>query len=284
MLGYLGRIDGLGLVNLGLQKASFRGSSHTGTLDTRERENPWLYNASIGIEITPDLLLYGGTQRGLEDLGSAPERAINRNEQLPPARSTQYEAGLSWHFGLGHAVVSLFQITKPYYSFDANDRYALLGTVRHRGIEGSLSGHFFDKRLTLLIGAMVMKPEVSGPGVEQGLVGKRPVGTRGVRVSFDANYRTDFLNGFTPTFGFTYRGKTVAVSRPYNDQGDQLILGARSEVNLGFRQPVKLGRYPATILGKVDNLFDEKHWLAIASKTLIMSDRRRFTLALLVDF
>ncbi|MCB2079888.1 MAG: TonB-dependent receptor [Novosphingobium sp.] len=285
MLGYLGKFDGLGIVNLGIQRADFRGRSGGLTGPTVTREKHWLYNASLGIEITSHLTLYVGTQRGLEDSGDAPETAINRNEQLDPTLSTQYEAGLSWKFAHGQFVLSAFQITKPYFSYDANNFYTRLGTVRHRGIEASLSGHFIRKRLNLLIGAVAMDPVVFGPGRDAGILGKRPVGTRFIRARLDANYRTDLFAGFTPTLSVLYRGKAAASSFPHSDLGGrQLFVHPRTSVDVGFRQPIRLGRYPATIRGQVSEVLDQKRWLAIASNTLMPADRRHVTLDLLVDF
>lgn len=281
LAGYLGRIEGVGRINFGLQRASFRARAGT----SRTREDLWLYNASLGIEITPKLMLYVGTQRGLEDSGAAPETAANRNEQLTAARSTQYEAGVHWDFGKGQLVVSAFQISKPYFSFDADRRYTRLGTVRHRGVEVSLSGHFLDDRLYLLAGGLVMKPEVSGPGRDEGVVGSRPVGTRPRQFRLDANYRTDLWNGFTPTLSVIYFSKTAAQSSPLpRPEGGQLMLASRSSIDIGARQPVRLGRYPAMIRFKVENVLDTARWLVVASNSFFPADRRRMSASLLVDF
>ena len=286
LLGYLGKWDGVGQVNLGLQRADFRARQTDQGGVTTSRKKEWLYNASIGIDVTSDLILFGGTQRGLEDSGAAPETALNRNEQLPAARSTQYEVGLRWKLPAGQIVLSAFEITKPYFSFDAGNRFTRLGTETHRGIEVSLSGHLADDRLSLLAGAVFMKAEVSGPGVESGDVGNRPVESRPpVKLSFDANYRTDLWGGFTPTLSATIRGRTVASARPLPELGGrQLKLPTRNDLDIGFRQPVMLGRYPATIRAKVQNVLDEKRWIAVASQTLIPGERRRFSASLLVDF
>ncbi len=103
-------------------------------------------------------------------------------------------------------------ITKPYFSFDASGRFASLGTVRRRGIESSLVGRF-GPRFSLLAGAVVMDPVVSGPGRTAGLVGPRPAGTPLVFVRIDANYRTDIFGGLTPTVSLVYTGSHAASSK-----------------------------------------------------------------------
>jgi iron complex outermembrane receptor protein len=286
LLGYLAKLDGVGQINLGLQRADFRARQADEFGVTRSHQRAWLYNASIGIDLTPRLTLFGGTQRGLEDSGAAPETAANRNAQLPAARSTQYEVGLRWKLPAGQLVLGAFEITKPYFSFDAANRFTRLGTETHRGIEVSLSGHLAHDRLSLLAGAVFMKADVSGPGVESGIIGKRAVGVRPpVKLRFDADYRTDLWGGFAPTLGVTIRGRSVAGSRPLPELGGrQLELPTRNDVDVGFRQPLMLGRYPATLRAKVQNLLDEKRWIAIASQTFIPGERRRFSASLLIDF
>lgn len=289
MLGYLGELPGVGRINLGIQRASFHARFQGNGQLTETREQHWLYNASLGINLTRDLILFGGTQRGLEDSGAAPDTAANRAEQLPAALSTQYEAGLHWNFGSskgfgGQLVLSAFQISKPYFTFDDLNRYTRLGTVRHKGIEMSLSTHMFDNRLTLLAGAVFMKPEVLfGPG-QQGTLGTKPVGARPVQLRLDANYRTGLWSGFTPTMSFSYFNTTAASARNLAALGGrQLTLGPRSSLDIGARQPIHIGKYPASIRFRVDNVLDMAAWYVLASNTYSPADRRRFSLSLLVD-
>ncbi len=292
LLGYIGELAGTGRINLGLQRADFRGrfESGSGGAVTETRAKHWLYNASLGIQLTPRLTLFGGTQRGLEDSGAAPETAANRSEQLPAALSTQYEAGLHWKFGGGQGfggnlVLSAFRISKPYFTFDAANRYVRLGTVRHSGVEASLSGHFLDNRLSLLVGAVFMKPEVTGEAVERGLVGSKPVGARPIQLRVDANYNTGLWGGFTPTVTFAYFNRSTASSKLYQELGGkQLGLASRSSLDIGARQPIKLGPYPGSIRFRVENVLDRAAWYVLASNTFSPADRRRFSLSLLMDF
>ena len=285
MTGYVGKLDGVGLVNLGVQRATFRGSTVTPAGISRNGTREWLYNASLGIEITPSLLIYAGTQRGLEDIGSAPETAANRNSRLPPVLSRQYEAGLRWKLGSNVLLIGIFEIAKPYFSFDAANVFTRLGNEKHTGIEASFTGHFIDNRLTVLAGVMVMKPVVSGPGRDQGILGKTPVGIRGVRGRVDMNYRTGILGGLTPTLTLEYRGSTAAAADPIpGSNGRQVTLNPHLTIDVGLRQPLKLGRIPATLRVKVEDLLNQSRWLAPASRTLIMADKLRFSASLLVDF
>lgn len=289
MLGYLGELPEVARVNLGLQRADFRARFRGSGPSSETREKRWLYNASLGINLTRDLVLFGGTQRGLEDSGAAPETATNRGVQLPAAISTQYEAGLHWNFGgtqgfRGQLVLSAFRISKPYFTFDDTGRFSRLGTVRHSGVELSLSGHFFNDRLTLLFGGLVMKPEVLFEPGQRGRLGDKPVGARPVQLRVDANYRTGLWGGFTPTLSYSYFSTTAATSQVWSELGGrQLMLGPRGSLDIGARQPIRIGKYPASIRLRIDNLLDTKAWYVLASNTYMPADRRRFSLSLLVD-
>lgn len=286
MLGYIGRLDGVGQLNLGIQKARYRARFRDGATGDRgsSRADPWLYNATAFFDLTPSLSLYGGTERGLEDSGVAPENAANRSEQLPATRTTQYEGGVRWKFSGGQFVVNAFQITKPYFSFDAQNRFVRSGKERHRGVEASLSGHFGD-RLSVVAGALVMQPRVTGPGVEAGLVGRRPAGKPSLYARFDANYRTDIFDGLTPTVSLVHTGKRAAGSAPQEElDGRQLMVPAYTTVDLGLRQRFKIGAIDASVRAQVQNVFDEATWKIVAANVIYPEERRRFTVSLAADF
>ena len=289
MLGYAGTIDGVGRINLGLQKADYRATfadAVTGNT-TVSRARPWLYNASLSVDLSRALSLYAATATGLEDSGAAPETASNRNEQLRAARSTQYEAGLRWNFGKSHLVVSAFQITKPYFGFDISapgvlKPYVELGKVRHRGVEASLAGHFGD-RLHVLAGAVLMQPRVVDPPIDPGLVGVRPAGTPSLYARMDLNYRTDIFGGLTPIAALTYSGSR-AVGPPPAPGLPQVMLPPHVTLDLGLRQRFTLGKVPASMRFMLSNVFDETAWKVIAANTLMMDDRRRIMLTVSADF
>ncbi len=278
MLGYIGRLGNRLSVNLGLQKSSYHATFTEGASGriTNSRDDPWLYNASMTWHISPAFSIYAGTQRGLEDSGAAPENAVNRNEQLPATRTRQYEAGLRWNFGHGQLVVDAFDITKPYFTFDANRVFSEAGVVRHRGVEASLTGHF-GKRLHVLAGAVMMQPRLDNAARD------RPAGTPSVFVKIDANYRTDIFGGLTPTASVTYIGARAVGAPPAPGQPQPMVPGY-AMVDLGLRQSFKLGSVPVSFRMVALNVFDTAHWKVVAANTLQMEERRRFNLSVAVDF
>ena len=286
MLGYTGTVADLASINLGVQKARYRATFADGSSGriSDSRDDPWLYNAALTVHATPSLSLYAGTQRGLEDSGAAPENAANRNEQLPATRTLQYEGGLRWKFPQGQLVVNAFQITKAYFSFDAGRIFAPLGTVRHRGVEASLAGHF-GKRFHLLAGAVLMQPRVIGAARDLGLVGERPAATPSIFAKIDANYRTDIFGGLTPTASFTYVGARAVGARPSAAlDGRQLMVPGYGTLDLGLRQQFHIGTVPMSFRFLVWNVFDAASWRVVAANTLQMEERRRVNLTVAADF
>lgn len=286
LLGYVAKIEDFGTLNLGLQKARYRGTFHDAVKDTitTTRDNPLLYNAMASVTLTPGLSAYIGAQRGLEDSGSAPENAANPREQLPATRTTQYEGGLRRTFDGGALVVNAFQITKPYFSFGAGRVFTHVGTVRHRGIEASLAGHL-TPRLNVVAGAVLMKPRVSGPARDLGLLGARPAGTPSVHARVDLQYKTDLAGGFTPIATFTYASSRAVGDRSLASLGGkQLMIAAHPTLDLGFRHRIALGRTPVGVRAMLNNVFDHPSWSVVAANTLKVQERRRFTLMMTADF
>jgi iron complex outermembrane receptor protein len=283
--GYIASLDGVGQVNLGINKTDYDASFTTAAgVVTHSRANPWLYNASVMVKPTDWLSFYAGTATGLEDTGVAPENAANRNEQLPALKTRQVDAGVQAKIRKVTVVASLFQIKKPYFAFDAGNIYTSLGTVRHRGLEISAMGDV-TSRLHLLAGAVLMDPVVSGDGVREGIVGDRPVGTPKAHVRLDLSYRSALLKGLTFTAGLEYDSKRAASSVLYAPlDGQQLFLPSRTTVDLGFRHHFELRKLPVSLRFLVENVFDKKSWDTIASGAFRPAERRSWMVHLVTDF
>ncbi|MFM6931731.1 MAG: TonB-dependent receptor domain-containing protein [Novosphingobium sp.] len=286
LLGYQAKLAGVGSVNLGVQRARYRATfrdARTGSVSA-SASDAWLYNATAAVNLAAHVEVFAGTQKGLEDSGAAPENAVNRNEQLPTTQSTQYEGGVRFGLGKGNQLVlSAFQIRRPYFSFDAGGRYAELGEARYRGAELSFAGHF--DRLTVLAGAVLMKPEVSGPGRTSGLVGERPAGIPDFYTRIDLQYRTDILGGLTPTVTLLGTGPRAMGSAPVAALGGgQAMLPSYIALDLGLRHRFKIGNLPASARMQLQNVFNRTGWKVITSNTLQAEEHRRITFSIAADF
>jgi iron complex outermembrane receptor protein len=277
-LAYHGRWQGVGEMSVGIQKTHYRK-----TVEPPEepaivtRADPWLWNGTLAINLVKDLVAYAGYTQGLEDSNVAPEIAVNRN-QAPPALSTsQRDIGLRYLIGPMRLVVGGFDVRKPYFNLGPDLVYTQLGTVSHRGIEISLSGEPI-KGLSVVAGAVLMKPRVSGPGVELGLIGKKPVGQAARTASLYLDYRLPSAPKLSVDVGIQHLGK-----RP-GSVDNLLNVPGRTLVNLGGRYRFHVAEFPATMRLQLTNLFDTYAWNVTDGGGFRRVPPRRANATLSVDF
>jgi iron complex outermembrane recepter protein len=277
-LGYGLRWRGLGSLQLGVQRTDYRKRVFLPTgVATETREQAWLLNAAAALELTPRLAFYASYARGLEESGVAPDSAANRGEALPAIFTRQVDAGLRWILpNEMRLLAGLFQIEKPYFAADERNRFVELGTVRHRGLEVSLSGSPVE-RLSLVAGAVVMEPEVTGDPVAQGRIGPRPVGQAGTILTASANYNLAEVEGLTLTFAAHHRGGR------FGDRLNGVTLPAITTLDAGFRYRFALRRVPTLLRLQVTNLTDAFEWRVVSSGSYEVNAPRSFTLFLTMD-
>lgn len=131
---------------------------------------------ALAVPLRDSVTAFIATTRGLEEAGTAPQNAVNRYEVLAPILARQSELGLHWRISDSvTAVATAFDIEKPEPGFDAHDVYRYLTTVRHRGMDASVSSRV-SENLTLVFGGLWMRPELEGESVDAGLAAGRPLG------------------------------------------------------------------------------------------------------------
>ena len=241
------------------------------------RAQPWLWNATLAVNLAKGLVAYAGYTKGLEDSGVAPEIAVNRSEAPPALITSQRDFGLRYAFGPMRLVVGAFDVRKPYFNLNSNLFFTQLGTVRHRGVEISLAGEPL-KGLNVVAGAVLMKPRVSGEAVELGLIGAKPVGRPERTANLYLDYRLPWEERLSFNLGIQYTGKRVA------SPDNELVVPADTIVNLGSRYRFQLSKLPATLRLQLGNMFNEYSWVVFGSGGLKRTPPRRFDATLSVDF
>lgn len=278
-IGYEGRWRGVGEISLGLQRTDYGKRVSLPGLPVRTADaGPWLYNATAALQIAPRLVAYAGYARGLEESGVAPANAVNRDEPLPAILTSQRDAGIRWAITERlRLVAGLFDVRKPYFNLDATNLFTLLGDVRHRGAELSLAG-MLTPRLGIVAGAVLLRPRVTGEGVELGRVGRLPVGQAARTFRLDADWRTPLLDGLSLTLGIDHLGRLPAT------RDNLVFLPARTFVNVGGRYQFRLGRSPASVRLLVSNLFDTYAFELRGSGAYGVAFNRTLNMSLAVDF
>jgi len=118
-IAYHGIWPGVGEIGVGVQKTDYRKTINPPdgpSIVTRAK--PWLWNATLAVNLLRGVVAYGGYTRGLEDSGVAPEIAVNRSEAPPALLTSQKDIGLRYAFGSMRLVVGGFEVEKPYFNVD----------------------------------------------------------------------------------------------------------------------------------------------------------------------
>lgn len=136
-------------------------------LEGRTVENDWLLNASLVLSASDRLNLFASYVTGLEESGIAPSAARNRGEVLPPVKAEQVEVGATYRLGGDLTLIlAAFDISKPTFGLRPDNLFGSSGTVRHRGVEGSIVGEIVPGT-RIVLGANWVDPALSTGGAER---------------------------------------------------------------------------------------------------------------------
>lgn len=269
---------GVGTLSLGLQRTDYRKRVLTpANPETRVHDPAWLYNGNVTLDVTRDLVVYGGYTRGLEESGVAPDGTANRTQVMPAILTSQVDAGIRWRVaGDIRLVAGLFKVSKPYFAADENNIFAELGTVAQRGVELSLAGTVLPG-LAVVGGAVLTDPRVTGEPVDQGRIGRKPVGNAGRLLTFNANYSLPWVDGVSLTFNTAYHGPRIA------DRMNRLKTPSAAVVDLGVRYRFRIGRTPALLRFQVNNVTNVFDWKVSGASTFEVTAPRAALLYLTMD-
>lgn len=219
-----------------------------------------LYDASAIVNFTDRTAVFGSWVTGLEEAGVAPTSAINRDDVLPPVEAEQFELGVR------HAITprltliaALFDVSKPTNGFRADGSFALVGEVRHRGVEASIAGQL-DASTRVVLGAVAFEPEVTGPLVDAGVVGSQAAGISQRIVN--ANIERRFANKWSVDAGLSYSGER------WGNTANTFKTPAVTILNLGLRSRFAMAGRPAELRVLASNVTGAESYSATPSGIL----------------
>jgi iron complex outermembrane receptor protein len=278
-LAYEGVWQGVGQLSASLQKTDYkRTQTRPGAAAVNGSQSPWLYNAAAAAFLSEDLAAYASYTRGIEELGSAPGNAINRDEAVPAELTRQIDAGIRYRLTPSlTAVAGVFQIDKPYYSVDQNLLFRELGTVRHRGVELSLAGSLTDD-LTLVAGAVLLRPQVtdtSAPGGPSRLIAVGPE-PRLIRVNLQ--YRVPGVQGLA------LDARVESLSSRYLDVANTRRIPGVVTFDAGVRYTTELADVPVRFRLQASNVTNENSITPNASTQIKPFEARRVEFSVAADF
>lgn len=278
-LGYDLRWTGVGALSASLQRTEYlKRIGPAGAPPIVTDTTPLLWNVNAAVEIAPWASIYGGAVTGLEESGVAPGNAANRNEALPAILTRQIDMGVRLRLARDlQLTAGLFQVSKPYFNLDDRSIFRELGTVTNRGLEASLAGAV-TPRVSVVLGAVLLDPRVSGEAVARGISGVRPVGAVGERVEFGADWRPPWIEGLSLDMNLSYRSaETATVS-------NRVAIPGYAWTDLGGRYRFKLAGTELLLRLQVSNLFDQQGWWLRDAGLFDILPGRLFQAFLTLDF
>jgi len=278
-VSYVGLWEKLGEVSVGVQKAFYRRAFALGTNPRSvSHSRPWIYNGTLAVFVTNELTFYGSYARGLEESAVAPDLAANRGEALPANITKQVDAGLRYNFGRVKLVAGVFEVKKPYLDRNTANIYTNVGSIKHRGVELSLTGQALPG-LTVIAGAVLLQPRVSGFTVDQGTIGRIPPGTTPNVLRLNLQYGPASWDGLSVETQIRYESDKQA------DRRNTFKIPSNTIVDLGARYQFAIMNSPASLRVQALNVTNEFIWSGNASSLFSLGDHsRRYLARLSVDF
>ena len=248
---YDGRWKNVGEISFGISRAYFRKATFVPGEETAvTKSTPLLYNATAAANLSKNVTLYAGYARGLEESGTAPTNAANRNQPLPAILTQQKDAGVRFAItDKVKAVAGLFDLTRPYFGFNSANVFKQVGTVESRGAEFSVSGSV-TPRLNIVGGGVLLRPRVTAGDAADGDIGSKPVGIPTHLLIMNANWKTPIAKGLELDLGLVHRGSVPATTN------NAVFLPPRARVDIGTHYHFKLARKDATLRVQMVNLFN----------------------------
>jgi iron complex outermembrane receptor protein len=276
-LGYEGRWRNVGELSLGVQRPFYEKTvvRPSGALPV-SKSSPWLFNGTLSILASRDLVFYAGYTKGLEESPVAPDIAVNRGEAPPAIITKQMDAGFRYAITPElRLVAGLFDVRKPYFALDPGRVFGQLGEVRNRGLEASLAGQI-TPRLSVVVGAVFLDATVSGEAVDLGLIGRRPVGSIGRTVTGAINWNLPWVEGLSADV--TYESASDRTANAANT----FVIPARYIAAVGGRYRFDLLDKPATFRAQVSSV-NNAFGYSNLGEGFYYNLPRRFQMSLTVD-
>jgi iron complex outermembrane receptor protein len=132
------------------------------------------------------------------------------------------------------------------------------------------------KNVTLIAGTRFLDASVSGPTVDAGLIGAKPVGTA-------RNYSIASVDYSLPRTRVSLDATMESISRQIADTANTVEVPGRMVLHLGGRYRFTLMGKPVTLRAHLSNIFDRYGWTVISGGAYVYNAPRRFDMYLAAD-
>ena len=264
-------------LRLGVHRTRYDKAVRSTSGATSERiSNSTNYNASAVVNLTDRTAMFGSWVTGLEESGSAPASAVNREEVLPPVETRQLELGIRHALSPKLTLIAaLFDVSKPSQGFRLDRTFGVVGEVRHRGFEASLAGNLTPET-SILAGVVVFQSKLTGELVDSGIAGKHDVGVS----QFVANATVVRRLGKNWSLDATLSH----LGERWGDTANSFKAPAVTTVGIGLRHGFTLSGRSADLRILGSNLLAEEGYLVAPSSLLSPVPPRTVRAVLTVTF
>lgn len=278
-VSYVGQWRGVGEFSVGAQKSFYnRKVNQPGIPEARTKSRPWLYNATLAVNLSSKAALYASYTKGLEESGIAPETAVNRGEALPASITEQVDAGLRYRIAPKLTFIAgVFEVKKPFFERDAGNLFRDVGQLSHKGVELSLSGQPLPG-LTVVAGAMLLRARIDADQSVATVIGDVPIARPSRNVRLNLQYGPAAWKGFSLTAAVVQDGPV------YANRANTLKLPASTTIDLGARYNFTAFGNKASARFQVMNVTNSYDWTVLSSGAFAPSKARRVSLNLVADF
>jgi len=268
-ISYSERWKQRGSVNLGLLRTDYdRQLAGPGLPTSSQKTQVTLPTVSASVDLAKAATLYGSYTRGLEDSAIAPAAALNRGEPPPATPTWQIDAGIRARLQPQlQLLLGGFKIHKTYFSLDALHRYARIGDISAQGVESSVTWTGL-RGLTVVAGAVWLRPEIKRQIATLGGTGPVPVGPVPRTININADYAPHGNSGFGASAEWTSLSSRVETS------DDRYALPPFATLTVGLRYMFKLFGHPSSVRLDVGNATNAAG-LMLSSEYLATAPLRR---------
>jgi iron complex outermembrane receptor protein len=253
-VAYQVRPDGLGQLAVGVQKEEYEKTVDTpGTGESHLTDSPWRLYSTAAVPVGK-ASFYAGYTQGLEDSGTAPSTAENRNTILPATRTWQVDAGVRLPLAPKlNLIAGLFELNKPYFDLDTDNVDRQLGQQRASGLELSIAGQV-TPTLNVNAGALIGEVHVIGPDLAAEGVGSAAFGQPRNQYLINIDYGLPKWPALSTDLAVYHFG-TVPAS-----VNDAFYDSAVTVLNLGARYRFSFLGAPATLRVQMQNVTNVYFW------------------------
>jgi iron complex outermembrane receptor protein len=134
------------------------------------------------------------------------------------------------------------------------------------------------KGLTIVAGGILVDPKISGPEVDAGRIGPRPMGSFRKRAIFNLDWKPVGQEAWS--FDFALEGVSPETANRLNTAET----GGRQSVNLGTRYRFELAGSKFMLRGQILNILDHYGWRVNSSGGYSFSLPRTIYVQMIADF